>query len=54
MRKLLATIRCPECGEQNQKNKKEMIELDANGTGYCNKCSHSWVADPPRPDEKYS
>jgi hypothetical protein len=46
MRKLLAVLRCPDCGEQNMPNKKELIELDANGVGYCNKCGMTWLADP--------
>jgi Zn ribbon nucleic-acid-binding protein len=46
-RRLLATIRCPACQEQNRPNQKEMLELDAKGQAYCNKCGHSWIADPP-------
>jgi len=44
-RRLLASLCCPACGEQNVPNKKAMIEIDEQGHGYCNKCGKTWAVD---------
>jgi len=38
---------CPnrDCDEANEPHKKQMIELNEDGTAYCNKCSLSWRPD---------
>lgn len=41
--RLAATLLCPHCLEQNRLGLKALIDLDEQGTAFCNACSYSWV-----------
>jgi hypothetical protein len=38
----MASAECQDCGEQNEKGKKPMIEVNELAAAVCNKCGHEW------------
>ena len=43
----LAEAVCPDCGETNTKGRKHLIELNEQGSAYCNACGFSFQAIRP-------
>lgn len=46
----LLAVKChnPQCGETNLRGRKPMIELNDEGSAYCNTCGTAWAAERPR------
>jgi len=44
-REILKTLRCKMCGEQNEPNKKHLLEIDSAGLVYCGVCGANYFVD---------
>jgi len=43
-----ATVRCPRCPAMNQPGQKPLLDLNDDGTVFCNVCGHFFPAERPK------